>query len=804
MSTLLQDVRYSIRSIWRMPLLSVGVVLALSVGIGLNAAVFSLLDGSWFRAPVEKDPATFVRVIPSYAGWFSTEKLFPTFSVNDYKAIQSRAKSLSEVAAYNPVVQAKLSADSANVSVELVSCNFFDVYGYRRLVKGRLFLTQECATPGSAPVAAMNENFWRNRYASDPHVIGKVIHINQHAYTVVGILSVRTPTWMREDLWVPYTTQREFYGGYDAFEHADSPMFFLAGRLNPGYSRVDAQAELRLIEGQQDRLIPGRKTALVVTNGSLIQDPNEHSLGLIVVPLVMSPMLLILLVACTNVTMLLLSRAAARRSEMAIRVALGAGRGRLLRMLVVEGLIVAALAGVISAGLAGKLPSVLWAFLLRQDGFQTLQPDWMVFAFLAVITLSAGCIAGLAPARESLKVNLLASLKGQEGTVTARSRAHSILIVAQLAMSFVLVAAGVLFARLQRSIVSANPGFEMRQVFVVPLQISIPPYTPQSAAAFYRTVRERVSEIPGVQSASYTDTPPFIEPPSDEIRLPGETKGQGRSAVVEQVSTDFFATLGIHIVRGRAFQNSDATSGSAAAAIVSQTFAQEFWREQNPLGKIALLPDNRQLLVVGVAADVKSSNLDTPDEARLYVPQSPHGFTGSLLVRFEGPAQTLAPRITQTFRDLDSTQSVTPRTLLSIREEKAAQIRPLTEVILMMAFVAAALALSGVYGTVAFSVSQRTREFGICMALGATKERILGSVLASSMRQIAVGLVLGLLLAFPAAFAFRRMLGGNSSVFDWRTYAVAATALTLATLCACYIPARRAMRVDPMVALRYE
>lgn len=805
MNALIQDIRYAVRGITRAPFLSLAVILALATGVGLNAAIFALVDGSWLQPPVDKNPSTFVRMIPSYSGWFDTEKLFPTFTVNDYNAILARVKSLREVAAYTRVLRATLDEDrSANVQVGLVTCNFPDVYGWPPPLKGRLFLPKECATGGSAPVAIMNENFWRNRYASDPHIIGKVVRINGHPYTVVGLVNVQTVPWLRDDLWVPYTMQADFWDHYEAFtQHPDYPWLFVAGRLKPGYSRAEAQSELQLIEGQQDRVIPGRKTTVQVTNGSLIQDPGARSIGLKIIPLIMGPMALILLVACTNVTMLLLARAAGRRGEMAIRLTLGAARGRLVRMLATEGLIIAAIAGILGAYSADKLPSALWAFLLQQNGFMALAADWRVFAFLAAITLIAACFAGLAPARESLKVNLVESLKGQEGASTARSRSRSILIVAQMAMSFVLVAAGVLFIRLQHSIASSDPGFETRHVFLVPLEVSAAHDSAQSAAALYRNVRERVSEVPGVRSASYTDTPPYFEPPDSEIRLPGETKGQGQRAVVEQVSTEFFSTMKIRIARGRAFRNSDAIGNSGGVALVSQTFARNFWGAKDPLGKVVLLPGGTQLLVVGVAADIQSSNFDSANEARLYVPQNPQAFTGYLLVRFDGSANSMAPQISRTIRELDSAQMVTPVTLQSMREAKAVQIRPLTQLILFMAIVAMLLALSGLYGTVAFSMSQRTREFGIRMALGASKERILGSVLLTGARQIGIGLVFGVLLAFPAAFAFRALVGA-SHLFDWSTYAIAALALAVSALCACYIPARRAMKVDPMVALRYE
>jgi predicted permease len=661
MNVLLQDIKYALRALARAPFVSLAVLAALAAGVGLNAAVFTVVDGLWFQAPVEKAPRTFVKAIPTYSGWFDTEKQFHGFTVKDYEAIRTRAKSLREVAAYARA-GAQVDNDWNGAQVWLVTCNFFNAWSSKPPVNGRLFLPDECATSGSAPVVLMGEAYWEKYYAADPHIVGKIIRIDRQPYTVIGVTDARPPMGVNADLWVPYTMQPELWGGYDGFnQHPDYPWLDVVGRLKAGYSQAGAQSELQLIEGQQDRLFSGRKTAVVVTNGSLFQDPQDRLLGFVILPLIIGPMILLLLVACTNVTVLLLSRAAARKSEVAIRLTLGAGRGRLLRMLATEGLIIAVLAGAISVYLVRELPAVFWKFVVPQSGYRPLAPDWIVFAFLASITLLAGCIAGLAPARESLKVDLLASLKGQEGTATARSRARSFLIIAQLAMSFVLVAGGVLFARVLHSVTSADPGFETREVFTVQLNVSEPKYTPQSAAAFYRTVQERVRELSGVRSASYTDVIPFAEAPKEEVRIPGEAKGQGQRSKAEQVSTDFFTTLGIPIVRGRAFQNSDvAATSTPAVAIVSQAFAEDFWKGQNPIGKVLLLPDNTQLVVVGVARNLASDEFDVPDGPRLYLPQSPQAFTGSLLVRFDGPAGTLAPVIDRTIRDLDATQSPYP------------------------------------------------------------------------------------------------------------------------------------------------
>ena len=804
MNTLLQDVRYAMRAIARSPFLSLAVLLALVAGIGLNAAVFSIFEGFWFRAPVEQNPSTFVQAIPSYSGWFDTEDEFHGFTVKDFDAIRARAQSLDAVAAFNGGGSVKLGTDAAESRLGLVTCNFFSAYGWQ-LRLGRSFAPSECSTPGAAPVVMISEALWQTRYSSDPRILGRRIPINNQPFTVVGVVSSRSPLWQRGDLWVPYTMQAQFYNGYDGFRaHPDYPWLTLVARLKSGYSKSDARAELQLILAQQDRFIPGRRTSIVVTNGSLFEDPGNHILGYVLLPLVMGPMILILLVSCTNVAMLLLSRAVSRKGEIAIRLALGADRTRVLRMLGTEGLLIAAVAGAVSVYMAYALPGAFWSFVLRQSGYHALPPDWKVFAFLAVITLLAGCITGLAPAGESLRVDLLTSLKGQEGATTARSGPRSFLIIAQMAMSFVLVAAGVLFARLQHAMTATDTGFETRQVFLVPLQVSTPPYTEKTAAAFYRAVEQRVSEVAGVRFASYASAAPFsgIEP--EEIRVPGEAKGQGHETASLEVSANYFATLGLPLVRGRAFQDSDAASNSApATAVVSHSFAEEFWPKQDPLGRVVVLPDDSRLLVVGVARDTATRGFGLPDGPRIYIPQSAQSPSGMLFVRFYGDARSLSPVITRTIRDLDSAQAVFPQTLLSMMEDQAQKILPLTEVILFMASLALVLALSGVYGVVAFSMRQRTREFGIRMVLGASKQDILHSVLTAGARQIATGLCGGLLLAFPAAFAFWDLLR-SPTVFGWSTYAISAAVLAASALCAYYIPARRAMKVDPIVALRHE
>jgi len=808
---LLQDVRFGFRLIQRSPLLSSAVVMTLALGIGLDTAVFTAVNGMLLRARVEKDPDSFVQLVHSYSGKFEDPWGY-TFSatIQDYRAYRAHAHSLDNLAVWTSVHATMGDSPSADLDL-LVSCNFFSLYGLERPKLGRLFRDDECSTPGAAPVVVISEEMWRRRFAADPQIIGRVVSLNRRPFTVIGVTPARFPGLLKSGLWIPWTMQ-PFFGGDDLFRHSSVPWLVVEGRLKPGYSKSAAQAELNVIATQQDRLQPGRKTAVLLTNGSFAQNPAERWNAFWIVLLWMGTVTLVLLMVCTNVTTLLLSRAAARRQEIAIRLSLGAGRTRLVRMLLTESLILAAVAGLISAYLVYQVPSVITRLIPDAPNYP-VEPDLTVFAYLAGVTLLAAAFAGIAPVTESWRLDLSSSLKEHEpllGSGTRKWGMRDLLVVAQVALSTVLLVVTGLVARVQYSMSSSEPGFETRQVLLVPLNVRVPPHTPNSAWSFYRNLDERVRALPGVQSVAYSDRAPFWgddEGPdsTEEVRLPGQASGAGRRAALNVVSTDYFETLRIPIMRGRPFRLSDITAEKAApVAVVSEALARTLWPHDDPVGKVIEQGQSEKLQVIGVARDTRSESYGAAaDGPVVYRLQDPHSFGGPLLVRFQGDAGAIQHAFAHTTRDLDRESIGVPRTLRSMVDDMVSRFWILIKLVLILGILAVLLAVVGIYGVVAFAVRRRTRELGIRMALGATRHDIIRFILTSGMRPVFSGLLAGLALSLGGSLVLSRVLFGVQS-WDPAVYLAVSMLLGTSALAAICGPALRAARSDPMQALRHD
>jgi predicted permease len=477
-------------------------------------------------------------------------------------------------------------------------------------------------------------------------------------------------------------------------------------------------------------------------------------------------------------------------------------------MLLLESLLTALVAGLVSIVLAYRVPQMIMNAANREIAafVPFMRPSWHVFAYLATLVFLTTIASSLAPMHATWKLDLVTALKGREGTATMRSRITGTLIVAQIAMSFVLLTAAVMFARMPGLVTAMDAGFETRQTLSVPLSIEFQNRT--AALSFYRDLEARIRAIPGVQSLAYETLDPFHQTPPSEIRLPKQEKREGRPATIDTVSTDFFSTFGIRMMAGRSFLSPDSTSTyGSSVAVVSQAFVKQFWPGENPLGKIIVTPDDKRYMVVGVAADTRSERFGILDGPRLYTLRAPSGLDGELYVRFTGSASAMEKSVFDTVKSLDRMQVMTPQTIWERVESDAESVRSLAHIIVVMASIAVLLAVTGVYAVLSFAVSQRTREFGIRIVLGANRIRVFRSILLRGSRQIAVGLVCGIALAQPAVWAFARLIKNSPfpfRIFDASVFGIAAVLLVAVSLAGMYLPALRATQVDPMKTLRME
>jgi predicted permease len=809
-----QDLLYTIRSARREPLLSIIAVVALSLGIGLNAGVFTLLNAMFLNAPTKTNPASFVQIYPRYEGWFTGAAQFSSFTTEDYDAIRTRSTALEEAAA-SQQSSAILDQGQRRIATLMVTCNYFHVFGIDRPLIGRLLAPIECDRGIAAQVVVLSEPFWRSQFNADLHIVGQTLHLNGLPLTVIGVVPADDANFLAGGVFIPYTLQPILDRNSKLLASPDSPWLAVTARLRQGHSRGDAQAELATILRQQDRVYVerkvsalNRKTSVVLTNGSFVQNPAVRDLVLVLMALILGPLLLVLLLACSNVTMLFLSRAIVRRGEIAVRLALGIGRARLIRMLLMESVLTVLIAAPTSIALAYRVPLLIMNVSdPKQSGFVPLMhPNWHVFGYLAALTVVATVASSLAPMHAAWKLDLTTALKGREGSTTTGSRTTNGLIIAQIAMSFVLLAAAVLFGRLPGMVTGMDPGFETRHTLAVPLDIDTSSENRTVALSFYRTLESRIRTIPGVQSLAYGSLQPFRQSPPNEIRSASQEKGQGKPASVDSVSTDFFSTFGIRVIAGRSFLPSDEPSASASSVVlVSQAFAKQFWPNNNPIGRVITTPDDKRSVVVGLVADTRSERFGITDGPRLYTLRDPASLDGQMYVSFTGTTNTIESAVRDVVKSLDPTQIEAPQTIWESLEAEAERMRSLALIVVVMASIAVLLALTGIYGVLSFVINQRRRDFGIRMALGANRLSIFCSVLLRGCWQIAVGLVCGIALAEPAAWTFTRLLK-NSPLplrnFDGLVYSIAGGLLVAVSLAAMYLPAMRATRVDPMKTLR--
>jgi predicted permease len=799
--TFFEDVRYGFRVIRRNPLLSAVVVLTLTVGIGMNASVFTVVNGLALRPHVYKDPASFLRIIPQNRWQDSVRPV----SYSEYVAWRDHSRSLRQLAAWSQFPALIGEDDSVGSFGLAVSCNFFVVDGLDRATLGRLLTADDCRAPGQAPVAIISESLWHNRFGSDPHMIGRVIQVNNRPVPVAGVVPDRTSGWtVPASIWLPYTAIPYFDPSRTAFTQDDNLWLSLAGRLAPGFSRSQAQAELNILAHQEDRLHQGRKTVITTTNGSWAAELEMTASGrdLMLITFFLGAFVLVLLIACANVATLLLSRAAARKREIAVRLSLGAPRIRLVRMLVTESLLLAAIAGAASLYLTWHVPQPLFRLVATRAPDFPMPPDWRIFGYIFVVVLFTGVAAGLAPALEFLNVDLTASLKGSGGALLGAkggTRLRGWLVSAQVSMSMVLLVEAALFAQSEDRSLRGDPGYLPQKVVVSPLRFP-DNSTIGSARVRLDAITQRVKTLPGVRSVAFSDHVPLIVRDTVELRPPARPDAS-QPVDVYTASPAFFETLGVPIVKGREFQETD-----VSGVIISQSLATAFWPRQNPIGRILALADG-PVPVVGVAKDVSPMRLGGSDNPAAYRLRHVNALRNVMLVRFDSGASQGAIAVRKALRELDPNLLVMARLMQNWIEQVTTVLWNVVALIVVLGMTATVLATTGIYGAVSFAVNQRTREMGIRVALGAQKLDIIREVFLSGGKPVVVGLIQGLWMSVAAAAFLRSTFADTPLRLDTRNpflYLGAALLLAAAAVVAMMGPARRGAKSDPLDALRCE
>lgn len=813
---LFKEIQYSFRLMMRSPLLSGIAALSLALGIGANAAIFSLADAALLRPLPVADSDRVVTVQTQAVGdQFDTGISYP-----NYRDLRDKSRSFEGLVAFRTLTFsfAKSSAEVPHVRAGMVvTDNFFNALGVRPAM-GRGFIPEEGAVPGRDAVVVLDYGFWNDQFNSDASIVGSTLRINGIDFTVVGVAPksfTGVDQFLRPAFYVPALMYQRLRGTQeDALEGRDNHGWQVKGRLKPGVPRESAQAELTIIWQDLQRQFPDQnrnRVALVRTElqARILQRPDAKLFAMLIVLVAM-----VLIIACANVANLLLGRARGRSREIALRIALGVSRTRLLRQLLIESLVLSMVGGAI--GILFAYGGIRFFQMLPPPSDLELgiypQLDHRVLIVCLTAALLSTLIVGLAPALQSMKTELVFNLKNTGTGMELRRRTwgRNVLVVGQIALSMVLlVATGMLLDAFRKSLV-LDPGFHTERLMMMEFDTSLVRYNAEQTENFYRNLVQRARSLPGVRLVSLANTVPFAAQTIREVIPDGYVFPKGRETLpvlAAVVDEHYFETIQVEIPQGRSF-TADDKDGSRRVVIVNEEFAKRYWPQQDAIGKRLRLNDNKGpwLEVVGVARTGKYLFIAEPPTPFIYLPFAQNqGPDMVLLAASYGDAGSLATPLLNVVHSLDANQPVhNVRTFTDFYTQRAVRV-PLMiiEVVAFTGVLGFVLALIGIYGLVSYSVASRTREIGVRMAIGASKGTILKMVLLQGLTLSGVGLIAGGLISLagaPLLAAGLTGLGRPSPV----TFVVVPLAVLLVAMAACYVPARRASMVDPILALRYE
>jgi macrolide transport system ATP-binding/permease protein len=812
MSTLLQDVRYGMRMLRKRPGFTLVAVITLALGIGANAAIFTLVNAALLRPLPVAEPGQIVSL-----NNVSERRMFATFSYPNYRDFRDRNEAFSGLIGYS-FSPLSLSHDGINERLwgYVVTGNYFDVLGVNAAL-GRMISPADDQLPGAHPVSVISYKCWQRRFGGDPAVIGKSVIVNGRSYTIIGVAPQGfdgTEVIATSEMWFPMAMQSQVIVGSNWLEVRDAETLFIQGRLKPGVTPAQAQSEAEAIAAQLEREYPGineGKRVVLTSPGmtrGLMRGPVIGFTGLL-----MLMVGLVLLLACTNLANLLLARASERRREVAVRLALGAGRFRLVRQLLTESMLLS---------LAGGALGLLLALWLA-DLAVTLKPpvdvplaldlhiDYRVLIFTGAVSLLTGVLFGLLPALQSTKADLIATLK-DEFAVSGHRRAwlKNGMIVFQVALSLVLLVGGGLMLRSLQKTQTIDLGFDPHNAVSLSFDLRLQGYDEARGKEFQKRLLERVRAVPGIESAGIADLIPVdLHFSRDSVFIEGQTPERAATApraLTSRISPGYFAAMNTPLVQGREFSEQD-DNKAARVAIVNETFARRFWPDEDAIGKRFAVgsPDAPKLQVIGVARDGKYAGIQ--EEPRPFFYRSMAQFysgSTSLVVRAASDPQ---PALAAARREIQQLDAHLPIASAQTLEEHLSlpllPTRLAASLLGSFGVLALALAAIGIYGVMAYAVSQRTREIGIRMALGAQKADVLKLVISRGVWLTLTGVAIGLAASLAMTRLMKSLLYGISAT-DPLTFAGVALLLTVVALVACYLPARRATKVDPMIALRYE
>ena len=827
MSTLLSDLRYSVRSLLKNPGLTVAAILSLGLGIGANTTIFTWVQSVLFRPiPMAADPGS-IRI----AAMENRDGQSRSWSYPNYTDFRDRATLVDVVAQDDQTFSFAVDDTAERTFGGVVSGNFFQVMGLRAAA-GRLFTPQDDVTPSGHPVVVISYAYWQRRFNGDPAVVGKHVTINNTPMTIVGVAPegfIGSFLGVASSAWVPMSMQKEIMGGDRLPQRGNGWMQSLV-RLKPGVSQEQAQAEASSIMAQLEREHPqfneGRRLRIVQTWEAPFGAASVLTPVLAVLSILVA---LVLVIACANVANLLLSKAVGRRREVAVRLSLGASRVRLMRQLLTESLLLSFIAGSIGVVMAYWSMDVLMAFAPPVDMPLDLgvRMDRMTLVFAMAIAAITGVLFGLAPALQASNPQTISALKEEGrsscgGRTTGRLR--SALVITQVAVCLVLLVGATLFLRSFIAAQSLSPGFDADRLVTASMDMFPSGYSGERYRDFQRRVLESVRALPGVDSAAFGSRIPlgFGGNNSTTVAVDGYSPRENEEIVITYttVSAGYFKTMGIPIRAGREYDETD-TATSARTLVINESMARRYWPDGNAVGKIVRFGPNANE-VIGVVADTKHNSINERPLAQLFIPMARSEVsTLRLFVRAGGdPAldpTTQSPRrgdpgplvaeIRNAIRTLDPSLPVyDARTLTEHMQGAVFAQRMAADLLGAMGVLALLLAAIGLYGVMAYVVSQRTQEMGIRLALGASPSSLLNMVVGQGMKLTVIGLVIGLAIAlgaFGSIGAVRTLLPGISPLDPITFISVPLTLASIALL-ATWIPARRAGRVDPLVALRVD